>query len=186
MRADARLNRQRIIDAAHEALVGSTTDDQSVDPLAYEAVAARAGVGIGTLYRHFPSRHLLVEALYEHELEEVCGAAATLLAADPPEVALRSWMVRYAAFVATKRGMGEELRLLIGAGSVTSTGTRARLADAVTPILEAGRSAGVLRSDVLADDVVAAMAGAMMAAAGPAPEAQTIRLLDLVVQGVRT
>jgi AcrR family transcriptional regulator len=185
VRADARLNRQRIIDAAHEALVGSTTDDKSVDPLAYETVAAKAGVGIGTLYRHFPSRHLLVEALYEHELEEVCGAAATLLATDPPEVALRSWMARYAAFVAAKRGMGEELRLLIGAGSVTSTGTRARLAEAVTPILEAGRSSGVLRKDVLADDVVAAMAGAMMAAAGPDPEAQTTRLLDLVVQAVR-
>jgi hypothetical protein len=94
-------------------------------------------------------------------------------------------MARYAAFVATKRGMGEVLRLLIGAGSVTSTGTRARLAEAVTPILEVGRSVGVLRNDVLADDLVAAMAGAMMAAAGPDPEAQTTRLLDLVVPGLR-
>jgi AcrR family transcriptional regulator len=185
VRADARLNRERIVAAAHDALLEATVSGSgSEDPLAFEAVAARAGVGIGTLYRHFPSRHVLVEAVYGHELEEVCAAAGVLLESEPPDVALRAWMARYAIFVATKRGMGEALRVLIGDGSVTSTGTRARLTRAVTPILEAGCAAGLLR-EVAADDVVAAMAGAIMAAAGLDREAQVARLLDLVVQGVR-
>jgi AcrR family transcriptional regulator len=175
MRADARLNRERVV-AAAAAVLAEGGD------LAFEVVAARAGVGVGTVYRRFESRHELVEAVYEHELDEVCAAAVPLLDRLAPEEALRAWLDRYAEFVATKRGMGEALRELISSGAVTSTSTRTRLAEAVAPVLAAGVASGELR-DVPADDVVAAMAGALMASGQRAD--QLARLLDLLVAGVR-
>jgi AcrR family transcriptional regulator len=174
VRADARLNRERVLAAARAQLTGS-------ERLSLEAVAAEAGVGIGTLYRHFPNREALVEAVYRSELADVCAAAETLLGEHPPEVALRAWMSRYAEFVATKRGMGEALRGLIGSGAVTSTSTRAELSSAVARLLAAGAEAGSLRGDVPPQDVVAAMAGVMMAGAGD----QVERLLDLLAAGLR-
>jgi AcrR family transcriptional regulator len=78
-----------------------------------EAIARDAGVGIGRLYRHFPSREALTEAAYRAELAEVCASAAELLERCPPATALRRWMDRYAAFVAAKQGMAESLRAIL-------------------------------------------------------------------------
>lgn len=74
--------------------------------VALDAIAARAGVGIGTLYRHFPNREALIVAAYRHEVEQLCSSAPTLLADLPPDQALHGWMERFAQYVATKRGMG--------------------------------------------------------------------------------
>jgi len=146
-----------------------------------EAIARDAGVGIGTLYRHFPSRDLLVEAVYRAELAEVAAAAAQLLEGHPPKVALRRWMDRYASFVAAKRGMAESLLAMVDSGAVQINQTHARIVGAVEMLLRAGVDDGCLRSDVLADDVVSSLLGIFMASGSPD---QTGRMLDLLVAGV--
>src|SRR5699024_4153503 len=90
---------------------------------ALEAIARDAGVGIGTLYRHFPSREALIEAVYRNELARLCDGADELVAAMPPEEALRTWMARYADFVVTKQGMAEALRAVLASGAITSADT---------------------------------------------------------------
>jgi AcrR family transcriptional regulator len=138
-------------------------------------------VGIGTLYRHFPTRESLVEAVYRGELEAVCSAAERLVQDLPADRALREWMDRYVAFVRAKRGMADALRALFAIG--VGNDTRARIRHAVATLLSAGASAGLLRDDVPADDVVVAMIGACLAT--PPEEQQTSRLLDLILEGLR-
>ena len=179
VRADARRNRDRLLEAAAAAF--GAADGRAVS---LESIARRAGVGIGTLYRHFPSRELLVEAVYRAELAEVAAAAGQLLRRYPPKVALRRWMDRYATFVAAKRGMAESLRALVesgGSGALVPSQTRASIVGAVDMLLEAGADDGSLRSDVRADDVVSSLLGIFLASGSPE---QNGRLLDLLVAGV--
>lgn len=177
-RADAKRNRQRIIAAALDAF------SSSQGTVALEAIAREAGVGIGTLYRHFPSREALIEAVYRNELGRLCDGADELVAAMPPDQALRTWMRRYADFVVTKRGMAEALREVIASGAVTSTDTRQRLGAAVRTMLDAGAGES-LRDDVPAEDVVAGLAGVLLACQQPDQRQQVERLLDLLVDGLR-
>ncbi|MBF6147973.1 TetR/AcrR family transcriptional regulator [Nocardia nova] len=175
-RRDAQRNRQLLLDAALTAFTGEE------GTVSLEAIAKSAGVGIGTLYRHFPSREALIEAVYRSELEQLCDQAANLLAGHAPEDALRIWLGRYADFVATKRGMAEALREVIASGAVTSAQTRERLGAAIRSVLDAGISAGTLRDDVRPEDITAAMAGATLAGID---REQIDRLLDLLLDGVR-
>jgi AcrR family transcriptional regulator len=175
-RRDAQRNRQLLLDAALTAFTGEE------GTVSLEAIAKSAGVGIGTLYRHFPSREALIEAVYRSELEQLCDQAAHLLAGHTPEDALRIWLGRYADFVATKRGMAEALREVIASGAVTSAQTRERLGAAIRSVLDAGISAGTLRDDVRPEDITAAMAGATLAGID---REQIDRLLDLLLDGVR-
>lgn len=179
VRADARRNRERLIDAALRAFSSAGASEV---PL--EAIARDAGVGIGTLYRNFPSREALIEAVYRNELARLCDEAGGLLREMPPERALRTWMGRYADFVATKRGMAEALRVVITSGAVTSTDTRGRMSEAVRTMLDAGIAAGSLRADVPAEDVVASMAGVLLACQEPDQREQVERLLDLLLDGL--
>jgi AcrR family transcriptional regulator len=178
-RADAQRNRQRLIDVALVAF------SSGQDKVALEAIAKDAGVGIGTLYRHFPSREALIEAVYRSELGRLCDSAIELLAKHPPDQALRSWIGRYADFVTTKRGMADALRVVIASGAITSTQTRERLSAAIQTMLAAGAEAGTLRSDVLAEDVSASLAGILLASGAPDQRAQTGRMLDLLMDGLR-
>ena len=181
-RADAKRNRQRIIAAALDAF--SAQESAGQETVALEAIAREAGVGIGTLYRHFPSREALVEAVYRNELARLCDGADELVDAMSPDRALRAWMGRYADFVATKRGMAEALREVIASGAVTSTDTRQRLSAAVRTMLDAGAGES-LRDDVPAEDVVAGLAGVLLACQQPDQRQQVERLLDLLVDGLR-
>src|SRR5437879_6401556 len=105
VRADAHRNRQRLLEAARRAFASGSP------VVTLEAIAREAGVGIGTLYRHFPTREALVEAVYRAELSRLCDSAGELLAAaHAPDAALRSWMDRFAEYVATKREMADALR----------------------------------------------------------------------------
>src|SRR5437879_13007556 len=98
LRADAQRNRERLLAAAMQAFA------EEGEEVALENVAARAGVGIGTLYRHFPNRDALVVAAYQHEVDALCAAAADLLAARPPAAeALRAWTERFAGYLAAQR-----------------------------------------------------------------------------------
>lgn len=181
LRADARRKRSQVVAAALAELAEVGPDRR----LSLEAVAGRAGVGIGTVYRHFPSREALLAAVYDEELGRLCAGVPALLAAMDPDDALLAWMGRYADFVDSKRAMGEDLGRLIAAGSVTQAGTRARLAAAVAALLEAGAATGALRADVAAEDVVALMAGALVASVGDRPREQAERLLAVLIDGLR-
>jgi AcrR family transcriptional regulator len=174
-RADARRNREQLLAAATAAFAAA---DGSVS---LEGIARTAGVGIGTLYRHFPTREALTEAVYRTELAEVSASATALLHQHPPAEALRRWMDRYAAFVATKKGMAESLRAILAAGVIEVSDTRTRLVSAVEQLLAAGVADGTIRPEVRAEDVVFTLLGVSLA---NRPAAQTSRMLDLVAAGV--
>ncbi len=176
IRSDARRNRESLLDAAAAAF--GAADGRQVS---LESIARDAGVGIGTLYRHFPSREALVEAVYRAELAELSASASELLKQHPPKAALRRWMDRYASFVAAKRGMAESLRAMVDSGAVELSQTRASIVGAVDMLLRAGADDGSLRVDVRADDVVSSLLGIFLASGSPD---QTGRMLDLLVAGV--
>ncbi|MFI7605012.1 TetR/AcrR family transcriptional regulator [Micromonospora sp. NPDC049366] len=179
LRADAQRNRQRLLDAAVSAF------SQRGPEITLESVAREAGVGIGTLYRHFPTREALVEAAYRNELAKLCDAAAELLEESPPDQALRGWMDRFVDYLATKRGMADALRLVIAAGANPFARSRDRLLAALGLLLEAGAQAGSVRADVTAADVLASLSGVSLAAGEPAQRDQAGRLLDLLMDGLR-
>jgi AcrR family transcriptional regulator len=176
VRADARRNRERLLEVATAAFAAA--DGR---PVSLESIARDAGVGIGTLYRHFPNREALVEAIYRTELADVAAAADQLLKRYPPKVALRRWMDRNAGFFAAKRGMAESLRALFDQGAVHPSQTRASIVGAIDLLLRAGVDDGSLRSDVTAEDVGSSLLGIFLASDSPD---QTGRLLDLLVAGV--
>src|SRR6202012_89589 len=115
-RADAERNHARLLDAAKAAFSSAHASEQAPT---LEQIARAAEVGIGTLYRHFPTREALVEALYRKELADLCAAAAELLKSHAPEQALRAWMGLFADYVAAKQEMADALRAVFAAGSVT-------------------------------------------------------------------
>ena len=180
-RADARRNRERLLATARAAFAAGDPESTSL-----EGVARDAGVGVGTLYRHFPTREALVAAVFEAELAALGDEAAQLAEDHPADVALRLWMDRYGTFVATKRGMAETLRDVLSSPAYEPGLTRRRMQMAVATLLAAGAADGTLRTDVEPADVVLSMAGVFLATArldelGPAP-----RMLDLLVDGLRS
>lgn len=175
-RSDARRNRERLLEAATAAFTAANGG-----PVALESIARDAGVGIGTLYRHFPTREALVEAIYRAELAEVAAAAERLLKRHPPKTALRRWMDRYASFVAAKRGMAESLQAIFDSGAMQPSHTRDSIVGAVELLLRAGADDGVLRSDVQAEDVVSSLIGILLVSGSPE---QTSRMLDLLLAGI--
>jgi AcrR family transcriptional regulator len=179
-RADARRNRESLVAAATRAFASG---DERV-PL--EAIAKDAGVGIGTLYRHFPTREALVEAVYRDQVERLHTGAQELLAAHPPARALRLWMDLFADWVATKHGMIDTLRAMIASGALAPFAEgRAELVAGVRAFIDAGAAAGDLRGDVDADDVVASLAGILAVAGAPEQRDQAGRMLDLLMDGLR-
>ena len=178
-RADAERNRARLLDAAQAAFASGQA------PVSLEQIAKEADVGIGTLYRHFPTREALVEALYRRELADLCASADDLLAADAPERALRAWMNRFADYVTAKREMADTLRAVFASGAVTVSEAREKLTVAVGTILAAGAAAGTLRADVRPEDVVATVVGMFTATSLDGGHQQLNRMLDLLMDAVR-
>ena len=178
-RADAERNRNRLLDAARAAFA----DGQ--DPVTLDQIAKEAGVGIGTLYRHFPTREALVEALYRKELADLCASADDLLKTHAPEDALRAWMDQFAGYVTAKREMGEALRAVFAAGTVTVSQARVELTGAVQTILAAGAATGELRDDVRPEDVVAMIVGTFAATSLAGGQEQLERMLDLLMDAIR-
>lgn len=178
-RSDAQRNRERLIAVARVAFASAD------DTVALETVARGAGVGIGTLYRHFPTREALVEAVYGAELDALTAGAADLLAELPPDLALRTWMRRYADFAARKRGIIDTLRAGWASGRLTTPATRERITEAINVILTAGVKAAVFRPDVTAADVTAMLLGVFLSTATNPTGGQTSRLLDLTVDALR-
>jgi AcrR family transcriptional regulator len=140
-RADARRNYEKVLAAAREAFA------EGGESTALEEIARRAGVGIGTLYRHFPTRQALVEALYLDEVEEVCRSAAALDHAEPWE-ALNRWFDRLIAYIATKQVLAAELLNYLEQDAPLFKDCRGQLYAAGDPLLKRAQEAGVVRADV--------------------------------------
>ena len=175
MRADARRNRDRLVEVAVGAFAAGGAD------VSLEAIARDAGVGIGTLYRHFPTREDLVEAVYRDRIAALCSSAGPVLASRGPVEGLREWSGRVIDELARERGIGAALPGIIG----TSTPTAAALEEAVRTMLDAGVAAGLFRSDVGPDDVLKAIVAVSVVTADGADRGPAGRLLGLVVDGLR-
>jgi AcrR family transcriptional regulator len=179
LRADAQRNRDRLLDAAVRAFSGEGPE------ATLDAIAKDAGVGIGTLYRHFPTREALVEAAYRNELARLCDAVPDLLRAMPPDEAMRSWMDRFVDYMTTKRGMADALRAVIASGGNPYAESRGRLIAAITTLLDAAGATGTVRPDVAPGDVLASLSGVSLVAGEPAQRDQARRMLDLLMDGLR-
>jgi AcrR family transcriptional regulator len=178
LRADAQRNRERLLEVAARVF------SQAGPDVTLEAIAKEAGVGIGTLYRHFPTREALVDAAYRNELARLCDSVDDLLREVPPDKALRAWMDHFVDYMTTKRGMGDALRALIASGGDPFSQSRVRLTQAVATLLQAGTAANVLRSDIQPDDALLSLSGVSLATADPAQREQAGRLLDLLMDGL--
>jgi AcrR family transcriptional regulator len=178
-RADARRNRELLLASAARLFSESGLD------ATLEAIAKDAGVGIGTLYRHFPTREALIEAAYRTELATVCDAVPELLASFPPEKAIRAWMDRFIDYMTTKIGMADALRAVIASGTDPYRHSRDLLDSAIQALLAAGGAGGGLRTDVRPDDVLISLSGIALAAGAPDRRGQAGRLLDLLMDALR-
>ncbi len=178
-RADAARNRERLLEVARALFSGGTGG------VTLEEIAQRAGVGIGTLYRHFPTREALVEAVYRTELDTLVGEAETLLRSHTAIHALRLWMDRYTEFVRNKHAMYDTLSRALLSSSGPRAETRAKLRTAVARFLSAGAADGTLRAEVGEDDLTVSLAATVLATRFTADDAQLRRVLDLLIEGLR-
>lgn len=184
LRADAARNRERLLAAAVRAFTAGGPDTP-LDDVSLDAVAREAGVGIGTLYRHFPTREALVEAAYRSELTRLTDAAPQLLEEHAPDTALRAWMNGFLDYTAAKRGMADALRAVVAAGANPYATSRDQLVAAVSALLSAGAAAGLLRGDVDPLDLLIGLNGLAVVAGEPSRREQAGRLLDLLMDGLR-
>ena len=179
-RSDAIRNRERVLEAA-KAVFSAGGPDASL-----EAVARRAGVGIGTLYRHFPTREALFEAVYRREVEQLGELSEQLKSEPDPVEALRRWLRSNVEFVATKKGMSAALALAAhGKSSELIAFSFERLTKAVGALLDRAVAAGEIRADVSPEDLLRALIGMCYLHDQPGWQASVIRLLDVFIDGLR-
>ena len=179
LRADARRNRQRLLEVAVRAFSERGAD------ASLEGIAREAGLGIGTLYRHFPTREALIEAAYRNELARVCDNTTELLAEFPPDKAMRVWMDRFVDYLITKEGLAEALRAVVASGADPYAQSLDRISTAISILLHAGAEAGVLRSDVDPLDVGFSLGGVLLVTSGTGQRDRAGRMLDLLLDGLR-
>ncbi len=178
-RADARRNRERLLEVASDAFTESGVD------ASLEDIARRAEVGIGTLYRHFPSRDALLEAVFRRNVDQLCDGAAALLDALPAEQALDEWMRRFVAYVASKRGLAMHLKSVVSADSELFAYSHDRMHATIRRLVEAAVGAGAIRADADADDLLRALSGVCLMADGPGWQDQACRISALLMDGLR-
>jgi AcrR family transcriptional regulator len=176
-RADARRNYDKVLAAAREAFA------EGGESTALEEIARRAGVGIGTLYRHFPNRQALVEALYVDEVEEVCRTAEALDTDGDPWEALNEWLQRVIAYIGTKRALAAELLNYLAYDAPLFKTSREALYAAGEPLLVRAQEAGVVRPDVTIADVIQMVMGIAKLPAGD--PAQIEHLHRIALDGLR-
>jgi AcrR family transcriptional regulator len=178
-RADSVRNRERVLEAA-KAVFSAGGPEASL-----EAVARRAGVGIGTLYRHFPTREALFEAVYRREVDQLSELAEQLKGTADPVDALRHWLKSNVQLVATKKGMIAALALVMQSSSELYAYSFDRLTRAVGTLLDRAVAAGAVRSDISAEDVLRALIGMCYMHDQPGWQSTVLRLLDVFVDGLR-
>ena len=180
-RADAQRNRQLLLNAALSAFAQHGTQ------ASLDAIARDAGVGIGTLYRHFPTREALALAAYQYDVQRLCETANELLLTLLPDAALRAWLAHFSDYIITKRGMSDVLRGMLTDPQpfYDELNVRERILSAVTLLLDRGTVTGLLRDDIGSEVVLLAMIGLWYVSAKPTTPHQMSRLLDLLVDGLR-
>jgi AcrR family transcriptional regulator len=177
LRADAQRNEDRVLEAAAAAFARDGADASVKD------IARAAGVGVGTVYRRFPSKELLIEAVYRREVQILCDAAPELAAVSPAPDALRAWMGRFIDFMAAKQAMADALRVIL-TDDDERLQTREMLADAIGVLLSAGAGQGRIRDQVGAYDVLMALGGISLIAGTERRPDLAARLIDLLLHGV--
>jgi AcrR family transcriptional regulator len=178
-RADAVRNRERVLEAA-KIVFSAGGPDASL-----ETVAQTAGVGIGTLYRHFPTREALFEAVYRREVQQLADLAEQLKKKAEPIEALRQWMRSNVRFVATKKGMSQALALAAYKNSELYSYSFDQLTRAAGGLLERAIAAGEIRSDVSPEDLLRALVGMSYMNDRPGWQTSVLRLIDVFIDGLR-
>lgn len=179
LRADARRNRDAVLAAAAEAFAAAGVQA----PL--EDIARAAGVGVGTLYRHFPTREALVFGVYSREVEQLAASAAVLAADREPAEALREWMRRFVRYAATKRGLVGMLHTMVQDDTELFDRAKEQIAAAAGMLLRAAVDAGQIRADVSAEDLTRSMSGICMVGGRAGEPDCAGRLIDIVYDGLR-
>jgi AcrR family transcriptional regulator len=176
-RADARRNQQTLLDAAAVVFVRSGVEAPVRD------IAAEAGVGMGTIYRHFPTRADLVVAVFRHQLDALAGAVTTDSAQQSPYEALRSWVDRFVDFLVTKHGLAEALH----SDQAGFESLHAEFVDRLVPVLgellQASAAAGQTRADIRAYDLMLGI-GNLCIGAATFPDYRARRMIDLLIAGL--
>ncbi len=178
-RVDAVRNRERVLDAARKVFSAGGPD------ASLEAVAREAGVGIGTLYRHFPTREALFEAVYRREVQQLADLAEKLKEQADPVEGLRRWMRSNVRFVATKKGMLQALALAVDKDSPLFAYSFDRLTQAVGGLLARAVAAGAIRADISAEDVLRALVGLSYMQDQPGSQKSVLRVVDIFIDGLR-
>jgi AcrR family transcriptional regulator len=178
-RTDAQRNRERILDVAKEAFTRSGAN-ASLDDIAKES-----GVGAGTLYRHFPTRDALIEAVYRTEVGKVAAAEKRFSATLPPLEALRAWMLLFVDYIATKQIIAPALNTLVGGPSKLYEGSRAQVQGAIDALVKRAIKSGDIRRDLEPFDLLRALIGVSHVASGPDWQQSARRLVDILITGSR-
>jgi AcrR family transcriptional regulator len=177
-RADAVRNRERVLEAAKVVFSAGGAE------ASLEAVARAAGVGIGTLYRHFPTREALFEAVYRREVQQLADLAEQLKQEAKPIDALRQWMRSIVKFVATKKGMSAALTLAVDKNSKLFSSSADRLARTIGGLLDRAIAAGEIRDDISPEDLLRAVVGMCYMHDQPGWQTSVLRLVDVFVDGL--
>ena len=181
MRADAQRNYAKLLSAASAAFAESGADDVSL-----EGIARRAGVGIGTLYRHFPTRQALLEAVYQDQAEQLAARADELLRSDSPAEAFAAWLHALLAFSSTKRSLTAAMVATLGKDSQLMSTCSKLIKDSADALLARAQQAGAVRVDVNSTDVIRLMHGvSMVTEYAPGDPGQADRMLALILDGLR-
>jgi AcrR family transcriptional regulator len=179
IRADAARNRERLIEAAAASFAESGTG------VALETIAKRTGVGIGTLYRHFPSRDALIEAVYRREIQVLTDTVGAALAEHAGDEALRTWMAQFLSYVTAKRGMGDAIKTIVAAAPDLRGTVFGMLHGSLDQLVAAGIADGTIRADARSEDVLQAMTVVFSLPNEDGWREQAQRLLDLLLDGLR-
>ena len=178
-RTDAQRNRERILEVAKRAFTRSGANT-SLDDIAKEA-----GVGPGTLYRHFPTRDALIEAVYRTEVERLAAAEQKLAETMPPIEALRAWMLLFVDHIATKQIIAPALNTYVGSPSKLYEGSRGQIQRAINALVKRAITSGDIRKDLDPFDLLRALIGVSSISSGPDWQQSARRLVDILISGSR-
>lgn len=178
-RADALRNRERLIDVAKTAFAEVGPD------VSLEEIARRARVGIGTLYRHFPTRDAIVEAVYRREVRQLSDAAQRLLETRPPADALHEWLKLLVDYMVAKKVIAPALGTMTGGASEIYAASGAALRSSVTKLVERAVASGDIRADAEPDDLMQALSGFASGVSSPGWAERSLRLIDILMAGLR-
>lgn len=178
-RSDAQRNRERILEVARQAFSRSGAST-SLDDIAREA-----GIGPGTLYRHFPTREQLLEAVYRSEMEKLAAAEQRFADALPPVEALRAWLLLFVDFIAAKQLIAPALHALVGDPKQVFEASYARIWEAIRALVRRGIDSGDIRDDLDPIDLLRALIGIASVATSPDWQQSARRLVDILIAGAR-